>query len=207
MEEPGYIAIRSIQHYLYCPHRWGLMEIDCAWAENYFVVKANLAHERVHSTADRLSRGKKVYTAVNVWNDDWGLYGELDCLEEAAGAWTIVEHKPTQPKSGDHREEDVMQVFAQKLCVDSLFGCDCDAAIYYTDVRRRVPVRFPDDLATRLSALLSEMRSFKQQGVIPPVRNGQNCSGCSMKDLCLPTASKKPSYVKNALFRALEEDV
>ena len=22
------ITIRSIQHYLYCPHRWGLLEID-----------------------------------------------------------------------------------------------------------------------------------------------------------------------------------
>ena len=31
------IAIRSIQHYMYCPHRWGLMEIDRAWAENAFV--------------------------------------------------------------------------------------------------------------------------------------------------------------------------
>ena len=27
------ITIRSIQHYLYCPHRWGLLEIDKAWAE------------------------------------------------------------------------------------------------------------------------------------------------------------------------------
>ena len=42
------ITIRSIQHYLYCPHRWGLMEIDKAWAENVYVTKANLMHERVH---------------------------------------------------------------------------------------------------------------------------------------------------------------
>ena len=41
------IALRDIQHYLYCPHRWGLMKIDCAWAENYYVVKANLLHAGV----------------------------------------------------------------------------------------------------------------------------------------------------------------
>ena len=37
------IALRDLQHFLYCPHRWGLMHIDCAWAENYYVVKANLS--------------------------------------------------------------------------------------------------------------------------------------------------------------------
>ena len=42
------ITIRSIQHYLYCPHRWGLLEIDKAWEENIFVTKANLMHKRVH---------------------------------------------------------------------------------------------------------------------------------------------------------------
>ena len=53
------ISIRSIQHYLYCPHRWGLIEIDRAWAENYFVTKANLMHERVHTPAQGyLSRGE-----------------------------------------------------------------------------------------------------------------------------------------------------
>lgn len=42
------IPIRSIQHYMYCPHRWGLIEIGDVWAENAFVTKANLIHERVH---------------------------------------------------------------------------------------------------------------------------------------------------------------
>ena len=54
------ITIRSIQHYMYCPHRWGLLEIDKAWAENVFVTKANLMHERVHNP-DRnyTARGRK----------------------------------------------------------------------------------------------------------------------------------------------------
>lgn len=59
------ITIRSIQHYMYCPHRWGLLEIDCAWAENVFVTKANFMHERVHNPDKNYSsRGKKVFTAV-----------------------------------------------------------------------------------------------------------------------------------------------
>lgn len=54
------ITIRSIQHYMYCPHRWGLLEIDCAWAENVFVTKANFMHERVHNPDKNYSsRGKR----------------------------------------------------------------------------------------------------------------------------------------------------
>ena len=78
------IAIRSIQHYMYCPHRWGLIEIDRAWAENIYVTKANLMHERVHDPDGSYTlRGKKVYTSVPVYNDkeEYNLYGVTDCLE------------------------------------------------------------------------------------------------------------------------------
>ena len=49
------ITIRSIQHYLYCPHRWGLIEINDCWAENIFVTKANFLHERVHDPDKKYS--------------------------------------------------------------------------------------------------------------------------------------------------------
>jgi CRISPR-associated exonuclease Cas4 len=43
------INIRTIQHYMYCPRRFGLLEIENAWAENVSVVLANIMHENVHS--------------------------------------------------------------------------------------------------------------------------------------------------------------
>ena len=123
------IAIRSIQHYMYCPHRWGLIEIDRAWAENIYVTKANLMHERVHDPDGSYTlRGKKVYTSVPVYNDkeEYNLYGVTDCLEvsknEAAedirgSDICIVEYKPTMSKEKAVQEEDAMQIFAQKICV------------------------------------------------------------------------------------------
>ena len=121
------ISIRSIQHYLYCPHRWGLIEIDRAWAENYFVTKANLMHERVHDpNQGYLSRGRRVYTSVPIYNDrpEYQLYGVTDCIEteeQGAGkyitpddlqgsALCIVEYKPTKPKDGSCHMEDLMQI-------------------------------------------------------------------------------------------------
>lgn len=209
------ITIRSIQHYLYCPHRWGLLEIDKAWAENLYVTKANLMHERVHDPERHYTaRGKKVFTSVPVYNDleEYGLYGVTDCLElskdkngislrEDSEKYRIciVEYKPTKPKSGDYREEDFMQIFAQKICVDYVFGADCDGAIYYGDVKKRVSLPLKEryqEADAQLRKILKEMRGNLEKGCIPPVKKGQVCSGCSMKDLCMPSVKRLKSVRK-----------
>lgn len=211
---------------MYCPHRWGLLEIDKAWAENVFVTKANLMHERVHDP-DRhyTARGRKVYTSVPVYNDleEYNLYGVTDCLEckeskDGVDAFhdgkkyklCIVEYKPTKPKQQMHRRDDLMQVFAQKLCVDYVFHCDCETVLYYADVKRRISADFTDtyqEFDEELRRLLREMRVNLREGIIPPIRKGQQCSGCSMKDLCMPESLKKSYRFPNELRHVVEEDL
>lgn len=207
------ITIRSIQHYMYCPHRWGLLEIDRAWAENVFVTKANLLHERVHDPEKHYTaKGRKVFTSVPVYNDldTYNLYGVTDCLEltedrqgvcidgdKTAYQICIVEYKPTKPKKQDYHEEDLMQVFAQKICVDHVFGSDCDAVLYYADVKKRVSLPVKENFTEydrRLRQMLKEMRDFLEQGRIPAIPKGQKCGGCSMRDLCMPSLKKIKTF-------------
>lgn len=210
---PIVIPIRSIQHYLYCPHRWGLIEIDKAWAENFFVTKANLMHERAHnSNQNYLSRGRRIFTSVPVYNDieEYNLYGMTDCIEvketdsdrkldldSIKGTDVrIVEYKPTKPKESNYYEDDLMQIFAQKLCVDYVFSCDCTAGIYYGDVKRRYKLPLKEnfsDYDMKLKIVLKEMRERLLEGQIPPIRKGQKCGGCSMKDLCMPNLKMVPN--------------
>lgn len=218
------ITIRSIQHYLYCPHRWGLLEIDQAWAENAFVTKANLLHSRVHDPDQNYAmRGKRVFTSVSVYNDleEYNLYGKTDCIEavvsedgvQIAGGecrykFCIVEYKPTKPKNVGYREEDLMQVFAQKICVDYIFGGDCDGALYYADVKKRIPLPLKErfgEYDRQLKQQLKEMWRYLEEGKIPPIEKKQNCSGCSMKDLCMPSA-KKYIDIKKDIREALSVD-
>ena len=218
------IAIRSIQHYLYCSHRWGLIEIDKAWAENFFVTKANIMHERVHDPKKSyFARGRRTYTSVPVYNDlpEYNLYGVTDCIElgeessrtkesreELQGKeLCIVEYKPTMPKMGTFRMDDLMQVFAQKICVDYVFSCDCNAEIYYADVKRRYTLPLRENFTEydeKLKKTLSEMRTFLEEGKIPEIPKGQMCSGCSMKDLCMPTL-KKHQDLRKQIVRLNEE--
>lgn len=202
------IAIRTIQHYMYCPHRWGLMEIGDAWAENEFVTKANFVHERVHEPKNNYSiRGRQVLTAVSIYNDldAYNIHGKLDCLELTPASsgvnvlgfnqkmhLTIVEYKPTFPKYDGYNHDDLMQVFAQKLCVDYIFGGKASGVLYYADKKKRVLLPLDDEfdcLDFELRKYLGEMRSFLEKGLIPEKRVDQNCNGCSMVDICLPRGS------------------
>ena len=40
------------------------------------------------------------------------------------------------------------------------------------------------------------MRDFLKAGKIPPIRKNQNCNGCSMKDVCMPSMRKIPDLKK-----------
>ncbi|MBQ8495989.1 MAG: CRISPR-associated protein Cas4 [Clostridia bacterium] len=193
------VDLRSIQQYLYCPHRFGLMENNCSWAENVFVNRGNLAHERVTEGKYSASRGTIQERSVRVFQDEWGLFGVLDCLELKkdkngveipiySGKYTvsIVEYKVTAPKNNQIRIEDRMQLLGQKICVDSLFSCHADTYFYYHDTRRREKIEFSEEDYSFLKQTLTEIREIKQKGIIPPIRNDQYCSGCSMKDICLP---------------------
>lgn len=215
------INIRSIQHYLYCRHRWGLIEIEKSWGENVFVTKANIFHEKVH-IPDLYSdnQNTKVYTSVPVYNDHepYCLFGMLDRLEitkqsdnsiiSADDNVKIVEYKPTKPKTGLYREDDLMQVFAQKICVDYVFGCKSTACIYYGDSQRRIDLPLNENFEkydSELRKVLSEMRTFFKTGIIPPIKDNQYCGGCSMFDICMPNIKRNHS-IKNEIIKSIRND-
>lgn len=210
------VSIRNIQHYLYCPHRWGLINIECSWAENYFVTKGNIIHERVHNPDNSyVSKNKKVITSVAVYNDVLGIYGITDCIELSkfrSGVkiqnlpecykLTIVEYKPHKPDDRLFNNDDALQVFAQKMCVDSIFHCDSEGVLYYSDEKKRIKLPFHEKYEAYLRELkkvLEEIRDYTVRGEIPPIRRNQKCSGCSFQDLCIPKIvghKKRDSFLK-----------
>lgn len=213
------IAIRTVQHFLYCPHRWGLVEIGRMWQENTFVVQGNLTHEKVDSKLhDFTSADKITVSSLNIYEDTLEIYGVADCVEfikNRNGAYIealkstykvkIIEYKPTQKKSDMAAEADEMQLFEQKLCIDKLFCCDSEAYFYFSDTRKRVKVEFAeryDVMYKKLTDCLSQMRSCLQSGTVPPIRKNQHCGGCSMKDMCMP--KKRNFSVRKAIIEAGE---
>lgn len=207
MNDERTLNIREIQHYLYCPRRFALLKLNCDWAENVSVIKADLLHSNVHDGSHSFSDSRKVVRSdIPVYHDapEYDLYGVLDCVEfirDDAGVPVpllngrfqvrIVEYKPRAPKDTAYHKEDAIQVFAQKLCADYVWHSDSEAYLYYSDIRKRVRLPFEaeyeryDELLRRL---LREMRGILALHKIPPRQKGQRCSGCSIAELCFPKA-------------------
>ena len=199
------INIRDIQHYMYCPRRFALLCLNRDWNENAFVVKANLLHEHVHDGSHEYSdKNKIVRSAVTLYNDlpEYDIFGVTDCVEfyrEKNGVGIeglrgsfgvrLVEYKPKAPKGLDFNETDAIQVFAQKLSADFVWGCDSEAYIYYSDTRKRVKLPFDTEYEkydAKIKQLLGEIRTLISQEKIPERKRGQKCSGCSIADICFP---------------------
>lgn len=221
------VNIRMIQHYLYCPRRFALLELNRDWAENAYVVQADLMHSHVHEGEHRSGgrTGEKIVrSAVSLYCDDAAhdLYGVADCVEflrddengveipNLRGKYRVqlVEYKPKPPKIEPYHEADAIQVFAQKICADAVWGCHSDAYLYYTETRKRVRLPFDTEYAAydaKLRTLLAEMRSILDAQEIPQRARGQKCAGCSIADLCFP---KNTGYhVREEILRAGEADI
>ena len=132
------INIRTIQHYMYCPRRWGLLEINHDWTENAFVVKANIMHENVHDGSHNFSTSNKIVrSSVTLYNDGVVIAGLPNRY-----LVKIIEYKPKPPKESDYHETDAIQVFAQKLCADFIWGCNAECFIYYSEIKKRIKLPF-----------------------------------------------------------------
>lgn len=215
------LNIRAIQHFMYCPRRFGLLEINNDWAENFSVIKANLMHENVHNGDHNFtSKSKIAVSSVAVYNDmpEYNIYGITDCIEFErckSGVFIpqlndnftvkIVEYKPKPPKNDAFHESDAIQVFAQKLCADYIWGGNSECYLYYSEVRRRVKLPFESEFEkynAMLIEYLASMRRILAEEKIPVRKIGQKCSGCSMSDVCFPKSSFKT--VKSSIMAEKE---
>ena len=201
------IPIRSLQHFLYCPHRWGMLYRDGLWQDNAFTVIANLAHERVHS-GDKLiqSKNKIALSDVTVFSKQMGIYGKVDCFElipdengiempTYSGKFriSVVEYKPTAPKR-DISEADRLQLYAQYYCVSELFSFTPDAYIYYADTRQRVKISFNEGDERLSHEILENLKCRQQDMSMPNPVYSEKCNGCSMWDRCMPKQISKSVY-------------
>ena len=77
------------------------------------------------------------------------------------------------------------------------------------DVKKRIKLPVKENFTEyddRLKVLLKQMRDCLKQGMIPGIRKGQKCGGCSMRDLCMP-GLKKIRPLKEQIDQIRREDL
>jgi len=195
--EDDLLPLSGLQHLAFCERQWGLIHIEQAWSENRLTAEGREMHERAHETGSESRPGVRVARGLRVRSLRLGVSGQADVVEFRAAAAGVrlpgedglwrpfpVEYKRGRPKP-DHC--DLIQLCAQALCLEEMFGGDVPAgAVFYGTPRRRQDVEFSAGLRTETEALAARMQGLYRARVTPRAVYGPKCEKCSLLALCMP---------------------
>lgn len=194
--EEDYLLISGIQHYMFCPHQWGLIHIEDVWEDNVLTFEGSLLHERVHNPELNESRGDSFTSrAVSVISHKYKIQGVIDLIEfvrdneglyieerQARYKPYLVEYKRGKPKEG---LEDEVQLCAQAIAFEEMKECKLDYGfIYYFQINRRIKVVFDHQLRNTVKRLLEEMVYFYSRQETPKPVKMKSCKNCSLTHVC-----------------------
>ena len=198
------IALSALQHWLYCPRQYALIHLERLWAENRYTAEGRVLHDRVDGGQAESRPGLRILRAVELRSDRFGLHGIADVVELRGGVPYPVEYKRGRPKA--HRADEV-QLCAQALCLEEMFGCEIgEGALFYGQTRRRKVVPFDRDLRALTEQVVKEVRACRDAGHLPPAEYvAQRCDACSLVEHCRPRVSGAGRDVQRWILRAVEK--
>lgn len=216
--EDDMLMLSGIQHYAFCPRQWALIHIEQQWSENLLTMEGQIMHQHVDDPFYRQKMGDHIcLRAVSLASKELGLYGVSDIVElhpsesmedsichpSYFGRWTPfpVEYKHGKPKSD---EVDVVQLVAQAMCLEEVYGIKIhQGAIYYGKTRRRLDVVITDDLRNTVRTYAENMHEIFRLGKTPSAVKKPYCNSCSLKDICMPDSACREcatNYLKTNLY-------
>ena len=184
------LPISSLNALEYCPRKFYYQFVQGETLVNEFVLEGTLAHQRVHQAGTHTTaEGEMQITRLYLYSEALHLSGFVDVIEERAGVLVPVEYKHGQQGNwlNDH-----IQLCAQALCLEERqpgkplisYGY-----IYYVGSRRRVEVKFTQQLRARTQATITQALKVAALESPPPPLSGKmaaRCPNCSLLPLCLP---------------------
>ena len=200
-DEYDRMPISSLKQYIYCKRRFALMYINCEWGSNYKIVEGDILHSRVNDPYYNEKRGDVyISRSVPVYSEKLNLYGVADIVEfirdddgiklpGKKGTWRInpIEYKNGKPEKTN---SDNYQLCAQALCLEEMFNIEINKGdIYYGKIKRRIEVELTEELKSDVRKKLSEMSELLMKQEIPQKPQKQNCSLCSLYDICIPSVA------------------
>ncbi|MDE6717177.1 MAG: CRISPR-associated protein Cas4 [Muribaculaceae bacterium] len=214
------LQLSGIQHYVFCPRQWALMQLEQVWADNSLTVEGSLLHQNVDNPFLRETNGSQVITlrGFRLASDTLGLSGVADAIEIypfenapkskpailSSKQYTAlpIEYKRGKPKISDC---DRMQVSAQAMILEEMLGIKIQkGAIFYWEVRHREYFDITDEIKSEVCRLSEEMHAIVKTDKLPRAIKNSHCKNCSLYDYCLP--SLKGKSAKKYLLESIQGD-
>jgi CRISPR-associated exonuclease Cas4 len=198
------LPLSALNDFLYCPRRAWMKFVEGVRGENEHTLLGDLAHEQVDLPGYEQRAGWTLLRALPLFSDTLGLSGKADLVEIRFADFhesqisnfksqipRVVAARPVEYKKGPKRKwsNDEVQLCAQALCLEEMFGITIDSgAIYHAQSSRRSEVAFDAPLRAQTHAAISNLRSQISNPAPPPAELKPQCDGCSLHEVCMPEA-------------------
>lgn len=176
------VPISAIEHWSYCPRQCALIHVERVFEDNGLTLQGSHQHARVDMPMLRVEDGMHVERALPVWSDRLGITGRADVVEFDGETIRPVEYK--RGARGARRHE-LLQVCAQALCLEEMFGTRIEqAAVYYQAARHRDSVCLSDALRCETEQAIENCRETLCSETMPPPVLDARCRDCSLAMVC-----------------------
>ncbi|MBB5235199.1 CRISPR-associated protein Cas4 [Deinococcus budaensis] len=187
MDDP--VSLSALQHFVFCPRQCALIHVEGVWADNSQTARGHQTHERAHGGGTEVRDGVRTLRALPLVSRQHGLAGVADVVELLPdGSPRPVEYKSGKAKP---RLADEVQLCAQALCLEEMFGADIpEGFIYHVASRGRREVAFTLELRGAVLDARDGVRALLRGGVLPAPAADDRCRLCSLYDECEPFAPR-----------------
>jgi CRISPR-associated exonuclease Cas4 len=184
------IFLSRLQHYLFCPRQFALIELEDIWVENILTAQGQVLHQRVNQQEQQQRGNICTVRALPLASAQYGIEGVADVVElqrqsDGTEYPYPIEYKRGKPKT--HRADDV-QLCAQALCLEEMYQCHiAEGALFYGETRRRHVVVFDHELRQLTLSTIDACRQLVRSGQTPAaIYEAKKCNACSLKPECHP---------------------
>ena len=215
------IPVSAIQHYLYCPRRFGLVFLEREWEDNRFTAEGTALHRRVDQPTREFRDGVLVVRGLALRSTNLNLIGRSDVVE--FHTWNRGEDKsnfiqldgldgwwrpaPVEYKRGGSRNGPwyKAQLCAQALCLEEMLGVEIQQGfIYLGKTKKKHDVLFDGELRALTKHTVNQIDECLVKKRTPaPTTIVSRCRRCSLKSICLPEVLRKRTSLSTYLARNL----
>ena len=213
--EDDLIPISALQHAMFCERQYALIHLEQEWEENRFTAEGRVLHERVDAEHHESRKLFKQEYGMAVRSLQHGLIGKCDLVE----LWyskdgNIEKVSPVEFKRGKKKTDDIdrVQLCAQVLCLEEMFGVIIDGGqFYYLQEHRRTNEVIDTPLREKSFVLIERIMRIRETGETTAAKyEKRKCDNCSLFDLCMPKSvgvgnKKVDRFIKTQL-NLMEKD-
>ncbi len=199
------IPLSSINQFLYCSRRAGLMYVEGVFTDNEHTVLGRQLHKEVDTSGYATIKGVTLLRALPVWSGQFGLSGKCDIVERHPDGTLF----PVEFKKGRRRKfgNDDAQLCAQAICLEEMFGRSIHrGAIFYFKTKRRREVEFTEELRCLTKQVIRDMHQLLLEKVMPRAVHKPQCSECSLFGSCMPEVTSIPPALAKASQAVFDTD-